>query len=102
MHCSIFIVKNAIQALENTGTISLRIYRKDKTCILEISDTGPGIAEEDLPFIFDPFYTTKKAGTGLGLTITHRIIEEHDGRIEVESKAGKGSIFRVVIPIKEL
>ncbi|MBS1233120.1 MAG: sensor histidine kinase [Nitrospirae bacterium] len=95
------IVKNAIQALENTGTISLRIYRKDKTCILEISDTGPGIAEEDLPFIFDPFYTTKKAGTGLGLTITHRIIEEHDGRIEVESKAGEGSIFRVVIPIKE-
>jgi PAS domain S-box-containing protein len=95
------ILKNAIQALENHGTITLKIYRKNKTCILEIRDTGPGIAEEDLPFIFDPFYTRKKAGTGLGLTITHRIIEEHDGRIEVESKTGEGSTFRVVIPIKE-
>jgi PAS domain S-box-containing protein len=95
------ILKNAIQALENHGTITLKIYRKNKTCILEIRDTGPGIAEEDLPFIFDPFYTRKQAGTGLGLTITHRIIEEHDGRIEVESKTGEGSIFRVVIPIKE-
>jgi signal transduction histidine kinase len=95
------IIKNAIQALENHGTITLKIYRKNKTCILEIRDTGPGIAEEDLRFIFDPFYTTKKTGTGLGLTITHRIIEEHDGRIEVESKTGEGSTFRVVIPIKE-
>ena len=95
------IIKNAIQALENHGTITLKIYRKNKTCILEIRDTGPGIAEEDLLFIFDPFYTTKKTGTGLGLTITHRIIEEHDGRIEVESKTGEGSTFRVVIPIKE-
>jgi PAS domain S-box-containing protein len=95
------IVKNAMQALGNNGTILLRIYRKNRTCVLEIRDTGPGIQEKDLPFIFDPFYTTKEVGTGLGLTITHRIIEEHDGRIEVESTAGEGSTFRVIIPIKE-
>ena len=68
--------------------------------MFEISDTGPGISEEDMPFIFDPFFTTKKAGTGLGLTITHRIIEEHEGSIEVESKPGAGSTFRVFIPLK--
>jgi PAS domain S-box-containing protein len=95
------VVRNAIQAVEHAGTISLKIYRKNKTCVIEIGDTGPGITEEDLPFIFDPFYTTKKQGTGLGLTITHRIIEEHDGRIEVESRGGKGSVFRLLIPIKE-
>jgi PAS domain S-box-containing protein len=95
------VVRNAVQALEQKGTISLKIYRMNKTCVMEIRDTGSGIAEEDLPFIFDPFYTTKKEGTGLGLTITHRIIEEHDGRIEVESRAGEGSIFRLLIPIKE-
>jgi PAS domain S-box-containing protein len=95
------IVKNAMQALGEKGTITLRIYRKNKTCVMEITDTGPGIADEDLSFIFDPFYTTKKEGTGLGLTITHRIIEEHDGRIEVESKAGEGSTFRVLMPVIE-
>ncbi len=93
------IVKNAMQALDKTGTILLRVYRKDRTCVMEIRDTGPGISESDLPFIFDPFFTTKKVGTGLGLTITHRIVEEHDGRIEVESTEGKGSVFRVIVPI---
>ncbi len=95
------IVRNAMQAVERGGTISLKIRPKDTSCMMEISDTGPGIPKENLPFIFDPFYTTKKEGTGLGLTITHRIIEEHEGRIEVESREGKGSTFRVLIPIKE-
>lgn len=94
------IVRNAVQAVEGGGAVSLRIYRKDLDCIMEISDTGPGISREHLPFIFDPFFTTKKEGTGLGLAVTHRIIEEHDGRIEVESGEGKGSTFRVLIPIK--
>jgi signal transduction histidine kinase len=54
-----------------------------------------------MPFIFDPFFTTKKTGTGLGLTITHRILEEHKGRIEAESKPGTGSAFRVFIPLSK-
>ncbi len=95
------ILKNAVQAIGNNGTVTIRIYKKHDACVFEIRDTGPGISEEDLPFIFDPFYTTKKFGTGLGLTITHRIIEEHEGSIAVESKKGAGSVFRVLIPLKK-
>lgn len=95
------VLRNAIQAVGEGGKIFLRAHRKNTSCVIEIADTGPGIPEDILPFIFDPFYTTKKEGTGLGLTITHRIIEEHDGRIEVESKVGAGTTFRVLIPIRE-
>ncbi len=94
------ILKNAIQAVGSNGTIFIKMYVKDNAAVVEIKDTGAGIAEEDLPFIFDPFFTTKKTGTGLGLTITHGIIEEHKGSIEVESKPGAGSTFRVFIPLK--
>ena len=83
--------------------VRLRSKHTGKTdeCVFEIADTGPGISEADKPYIFDPFFTTKKAGTGLGLTITHRIIEEHAGRIEVRSEPGKGSTFSVFIPLKK-
>jgi PAS domain S-box-containing protein len=94
------ILKNAVQAITGKGTITVRTYTKNSTCIFEIQDTGPGIPEAELRFIFDPFFTTKQSGTGLGLTITHRIIEEHAGTIEVESRKGEGSIFRVLLPIK--
>jgi PAS domain S-box-containing protein len=94
------ILKNAVQAIGSNGAITVKIYRQHDNCVFEIKDTGPGISDEDLPFIFDPFYTTKKFGTGLGLTITHRIIEEHDGTIAVESRMGAGSVFRVLIPLK--
>jgi PAS domain S-box-containing protein len=93
------ILKNAVQATGSNGTIFIKTYVKDNSAVVEIKDTGAGIAEEDLPFIFDPFFTTKKTGTGLGLIITHRIIEEHNGSIEVESKPGEGSTFRVFIPL---
>lgn len=94
------IVKNSLQAMHDGGTLTLRISRRNQTGVIEIQDTGTGISQKDLPFIFDPFFTTKKSGTGLGLTITHRIVEEHDGRIEVESREGNGSMFRVFIPVK--
>jgi signal transduction histidine kinase len=69
--------------------------------VIEIKDTGCGISEEDLQFIFDPFFTTKGSGnTGLGLTITHKIIEKHNGRIEVESKPHEGSTFKVFLPLQ--
>ncbi len=94
------ILSNAVQSIGDNGTIFIKIYVKDNASVIEIKDTGGGIDEEDLLFIFDPFFTTKKTGTGLGLTITHKIIEEHKGHIEVESKPGKGSTFRVIIPLK--
>ncbi len=95
------IFNNAIQAVTAHGNIIVRTYAVEDSAVVEITDTGPGIDEKDLPFIFNPFYTTKSSGTGLGLAITHRIIEEHKGMIEVESKSGKGTTFRVFLPLKE-
>jgi PAS domain S-box-containing protein len=94
------IVKNAVQAIGSNGTITLRTYRNNRLCVFEINDTGSGIGGENLPFIFDPFYTTKTGGTGLGLTVSHRIVEEHEGSIEVESRPDAGSTFRVLIPLR--
>lgn len=108
------IVTNAIQATDK-GTITIRVYtataydnvtpfgnRAEKQeAIIEVEDNGCGIKEEDIDRIFDPFFTTRTAGTGLGLSITKRIIEEHDGRIEVESKLGRGTKFTIYLPLKE-
>lgn len=93
------IVNNAIQAIGNHGSIVARTYVRNEEVVVEIGDSGSGIEEKDLPFIFDPFYTTKAAGTGLGLAITRRIIEEHKGRIEVKSKLGEGTTMRVFLAI---
>jgi signal transduction histidine kinase len=93
------ILKNAVQAVGAGGTIRVVTSRDESSCVFQIQDTGPGITEADIPYIFDPFFTTKKTGTGLGLAITHRIIEEHKGRIEVESKPGEGTTFSVFLPL---
>ncbi len=95
------IVSNAVQSISGSGAIYVNTYAKDRNAVVEVRDTGKGIHEEERPFIFNPFYTTKPSGTGLGLAITHRIIQEHNGTIEVESEVGKGSVFRVFIPMKE-
>ena len=92
------IFNNAVQVLTIHGTITIKTYTAGSNAVIEISDTGPGIEEKDLPFIFNPFYTTKLSGTGLGLAITKRIIEEHKGKIEVDSAPGKGTTFRVFLP----
>lgn len=94
------ILSNAIQAVNNQGSIFIKTYTKNDIYVIEIKDTGYGISNEDMPFIFDPFFTTKRGGTGLGLAITHRIIEEHGGVIDVESKIGEGSLFRISLPLK--
>ncbi|HXX57784.1 MAG TPA: PAS domain S-box protein, partial [Thermodesulfovibrionales bacterium] len=92
------IMNNAIQAVGTHGEIRVKTYARDDFIVAEVSDTGAGIDEKDMPFIFDPFYTTKPTGTGLGLAITRRIIEEHKGRVEVRSKAGAGTTIRVFLP----
>ena len=96
------ILVNAIQAIEGTGRISIRTYTRNNLAVVEISDTGGGIPSEKLNRIFDPGFTTKgvKVGTGLGLSIVHRIIQDHNGAIEVESELGKGSTFRIILPIR--
>ncbi|MBI5100719.1 MAG: PAS domain S-box protein [Nitrospirae bacterium] len=96
------IVSNAIQSLPGPGAIYIKTYTREKYAVVEVRDTGRGIDETHLSSIFNPFFTTKASGTGLGLAITHRIIQEHNGMIEVESEPGQGSVFKVYIPIKEV
>ncbi|MCE5194689.1 MAG: PAS domain S-box protein [Nitrospiraceae bacterium] len=95
------IFNNAIQVLSINGRITVKTYTKGDYVVIAVEDTGPGIEDKDLPFIFVPFYTTKASGTGLGLAITNRIVEEHKGKIEVNSIIGKGTTFRVSFPKKQ-
>jgi len=69
-----------------------------KSVFIEVTDTGPGISPENLKALFDPFFTTKAKGTGMGLPITLRIIEEHKGSIKVKSEIGKGTSFIIILP----
>ena len=97
------LVINAADAMDATGTITVRTrpgMAEREEVVLEVIDTGHGIAESDLPRIFDPFYTTKAPGrgTGLGLAICYGIVSDHRGRIEVDSEVGLGSTFRILLP----
>lgn len=98
------LVTNAAQATpEGRGTIVLSTRRQgDDQVVVTVEDDGAGIAPEVLPRIFDPFFTTKEVGkgTGLGLSIAYRIIEQHHGRIEVQSAVGKGTRFTVTLPVQ--
>jgi PAS domain S-box-containing protein len=97
------LLVNASQAIETKGTITIRTGAAEDQVWIEISDTGKGIPVENLKSIFDPFFTTKPVGkgTGLGLSVSYNIIQKHHGRIEVESEMGKGSTFRVWLPISQ-
>jgi two-component system sensor histidine kinase PilS (NtrC family) len=93
------LLGNAADATPPGGRVEVRISRQAGEGILEVADTGHGIADEDLERIFDPFFTTKERGTGLGLAIVHRIVEAHSGHLSVVSEVGKGTTFRVALPI---
>lgn len=107
------LIKNAIEAIDSKGTVKLKTSiitdyhfltpdkKKCKMVSVEISDTGRGIREEDLPKIFTPFFTTKPNGTGLGLTICHKIVADHRGSIRFRSTPAKGTTFIVNLPIFE-
>ncbi|ANA39829.1 PAS domain-containing sensor histidine kinase [Geobacter anodireducens] len=92
------LVKNALEAMPDGGSVRVATGVDGDTAVITVADTGPGIAGDDLPLIFEPFFTRKGAGTGLGLSITQRIVEEHHGRISVESSAGAGTTFTIVLP----
>ena len=95
------LVKNAMQAMTRGGTLTLQTGRGPEGVWAGVTDTGGGIPQEQINRIFDPFYTTKKKGTGLGLMIVQRIVRAHDGRIELESHVGRGTTFRVWLPLHE-
>ncbi len=101
------LIINAIQASEDDGRVDVRIFRSppDETAdeldevMIEVSDKGPGISEENLSRIFNPFFTTTKGGTGLGLPAVRRIVRAHSGRVGVKSVVGEGSTFTIHLPI---
>lgn len=95
------IINNAIFAMQGGGSLSVAVRKgRDDSIYIEFSDTGKGIPHEILQRIFEPFFTTKQEkGTGLGLSISYKIIQSHNGRIEVESEEGRGTKFTVVLPV---
>jgi signal transduction histidine kinase len=95
------VVVNAIQAMPDGGMLTIRTMRQKGWVSIIVADTGHGIREEDMDKIFLPFFTTKEVdeGTGLGLSVVYGIVNEHGGRIEVDSKEGQGSHFEIKFPL---
>jgi signal transduction histidine kinase len=94
------LLLNALQAIDHNGKVSVSVKSVGSHAVVEVSDNGRGIAPEALPNIFRPFYTTKGEGTGLGLSLARRIVEDHQGRIDVCSTLGSGTTFSVVLPLQ--
>jgi signal transduction histidine kinase len=86
---------NALEAMPSGGKLHVRILKQNKRAVVEVEDTGNGIAKDDLERIFDPFFTTKTNGTGLGLSITYHILEQHKAKIKVDSRKGAGTKFTI-------
>ncbi len=98
------LLLNAIDAAGDGGKIDVKAGREKRggRCVVEVSDSGPGISEGDLSKIFDPFFTTKEGGTGLGLAIVNQIVEAHGWNIGVDSIAGKGTTFSLYIRVPRM
>ena len=104
VQCFMALMLNAMDAMNSRGVLTVRTRRnpqRNDEILAEFIDTGTGIRQEDLPKIFEPFFTTKQQGrgTGLGLSVAYGIVEEHRGRIEVESQLGVGTNFKVFLPV---
>lgn len=94
------ILLNAMQAMDgNGGTLTVETLAKNGNLQIVVRDTGMGISKKNLRKIFDPFFTTKKDGTGMGLTLTHNIINDHAGKIDIDSKLGVGTTVKVELPL---
>jgi two-component system sensor histidine kinase AtoS len=105
------LVGNAVDAMPGGGRLGLRVAWataadglratrvSSRQIVIEVSDTGPGIRPEDAERLFNPFFTTKVRGTGLGLAVTHKIVEDHGGVIDFHTAAGVGTTFRIVLPL---
>jgi signal transduction histidine kinase len=94
------LLLNSLQAIDDSGEIAVTVELQGQNAVIEVADNGRGIPPDHLPNIFRPFYTTKGEGTGLGLSLARRIVEDHQGRINVTSTVGKGTTFAVVLPLQ--
>lgn len=95
------LIRNALQAMRAGGILRIRTEATDSHLVVSVIDTGQGISAEQMGRIFEPYYTTKPDGTGLGLMIVQRIVRDHGGTIDVESDAGRGTTVRIKLPIHE-
>ncbi|GAW92509.1 PAS domain-containing sensor histidine kinase [Calderihabitans maritimus] len=93
------LTRNALQAMPDGGTLSIITYSQDDWVWIKLRDTGVGMPPEHLNKLFSPFFTTKEGGSGLGLTISHRIVKNHGGTIQVESSPGKGTTVTIKLPV---
>jgi len=94
------LVKNAMESISGEGTITLAAAPAAKGYLrLTVTDTGTGMSPEEQQHIFDPYYTTKEKGVGLGLAIAHEIILAHGGTIGVQSEPGRGTTFEILLPL---
>jgi signal transduction histidine kinase len=92
------LMLNAIEAMRNGGMLSIAVDRTGESLQLEIADTGPGIAADEAKKIFEPFYTTKEQGLGLGMPYAKKVIEQHSGAVSLNSRAGEGTTISIVLP----
>jgi signal transduction histidine kinase len=95
------ILKNALEAIEGRGRVEVRIATEGGRCIISIRDTGSGIPADVRGRLFEPFYSTKRMGSGLGLPLARRVIHAHEGEIRVDSTPGQGTEFRILLPLEK-
>ena len=95
------IIKNAINAMPDGGHLTISLFRENENVVLVITDDGEGIEKEIQEKIFEPYFTTKDFGSGLGLTLVYKIIKEHDGEIQLKSKVGIGTSFIIKLPVPQ-
>ena len=93
------LLKNGIQAMPDGGKLRVELKDTKSAAIIKICDSGVGISPESLPHIFDPFWTSKAKGTGLGLALCKKVAQEHGGSLTVESTVGGGTTFTVTLPL---
>jgi len=94
------LLKNALEAMPAGGALGVQLKKESDAAILRVSDSGPGLRPEDLPRVFEPYFTTKASGTGLGLAIAARIAQEHGGRLEAGGELGQGAVFTLRLPMR--
>jgi PAS domain S-box-containing protein len=94
------IMKNAVEATSSGGTVTVKTYKEDDSVVFMVSDTGYGIPDEEVEYVFKPFFSTKEQGFGMGLPLVKQIVTEHLGELVVKSKPGKGSTFKISFPVR--